>query len=60
MKNTLKDNPYLANIIKSINSNLSWIEEQATADRVGMLDKVIEYCNKKKMEIENDTTTSAT
>jgi hypothetical protein len=52
MKNTLKDNPYLGNIIKSINTNLKWIEERPDADPIGMLVYVANHCAKRISEMQ--------
>ncbi len=56
MKNTLDDNPYLENIVRTINGNLKMIDEHPDADKIGMMKYVIKYCYRKieEMDHEND------
>ena len=53
MKNTLKDNPYLENIIKEIVFDLKYASRH-DADLIGMLRYVIKYCEKKIRELEDE------
>ena len=47
MKNTLTDNPYLENIIKSIDRNMRLIEWRNDIDKIEMLNIVKKHCDKK-------------
>jgi hypothetical protein len=64
MKNTLKDNPYLENIVRDIDRNVRLLQCHNDSDPIGMLRVVIRKCEKvievlellekRKMENEND------
>lgn len=54
MKNTLKDNCYLENIVRSVDWNMREIQHRTDVDKIGMLKYVIKHCNKRIEEMENE------
>jgi len=52
MKNTLRDNCYLENIIKDIRFNMRLASSRSDVDIIGMLKYVIKYCEREIIKLE--------
>lgn len=50
-------NCYLENIIKTINSNLRWVDEHPQVDKVVMLRAVAKHVNKKIAALQGEQIT---